>query len=129
MFTNPNIQSTIYEFNGTSFCWLFGFGMYSSFDIVYYYIMDYGASKVFILSDEWSFIASKSSDYPTYMISIDNSLYMIGYFNIWKVDQDLNILIQYNPGGDSYYGGISYNPSNGLIYAAAASLKEIQVFN
>ena len=37
----------------------------------------------------------------------------------------------YNPGGYPFYRGISYNPSNGFIYVAAASvnLKEIQLFN
>ena len=34
-------------------------------------------------------------------------------------DQDLNILRNYNPDGYPYYGGISYNPSKGLIYVAA----------
>ena len=64
-----------------------------------------------------------------YMISISNSLYMTGNYNVWKVDQNWNILINYNPGGNPYYYGISYNPSNGLIYVVALHLKEIQVFN
>ena len=63
------------------------------------------------------------------MIAIDNSLYMTGWMNVWKVDQDLNILINYNPGGMPYYRGISYNPSNSSIYVAASLLKEIQVLN
>ena len=64
------------------------------------------------------------------MIKIGNSLYMTGWpNNIWKLDQDLNILINYNPGGTPYYRGISYNPSNGLIYVVAYGLQEIQVFN
>ena len=51
---------------------------------------------------------------------------MTGEYNVWKLDQDLNILINY-PGG---YRGMSYNPSNSLIYAAAYFyLNEIQVFN
>ena len=91
--------------------------------------MDSAANKTFILNDEWELISSKSFTYPLYMISIDNSLYMTGRYNVWKVDQDLNILINYNPGGKSYYNGISYNPSNGLIYIAENWLKEIQVLN
>ena len=39
-------------------------------------------------------------------------------------------MINYNHGGDIYpYLGISYNPSNGLLYVAALGLKEIQVLN
>ena len=47
---------------------------------------------------------------------MDNSFYMTGSCNVWKLDQDLNILIKYNPGGYPGYLGISYNPSNGLLF-------------
>ena len=56
----------------------------------------------------------------------------INNLNVWKVDQDLNILINYqNPtfNSDPWYRGISYNPSNGFIYVVAYQLTEIQVFN
>ena len=132
MYTDPGIQSTINQFNGNAFNGLRGFELYSSPDTVYYYVMDWGASKVFILNDQWSFISSKVFTYLHNMISIGNSLYMIGSDNVWKLDQDLNILINYNP--DVYpfspeYTGISYNPSNGLIYVASANLREILSFN
>ena len=128
VFSNPTIQSTINEFNGTSFGGLVGFEIYSSSGNVYYNVMDYDAGKVYILNDEWKFISSKEFNRPYYMINIGNSLYMTGNYNVWKLDQDLNILINYNPGGDPTYRGISYNPSNGFIYVAAY-LNEIQVFN
>ena len=55
---------------------------------------------------------------------------MTGYNNFWKLDQDLNILINHEPTGSStFYKGISYNPSNELIYVVSSWLKEIQVFN
>ena len=129
VFDNPSIQSNITQLNGNSFDFLFGFGMYSSPNATYYYLMDYGANKVFILNDEWKFISSRYFSSPTNMINIGNSLYMTGEYNVWKVDQDLNILRNYNPGGGPGYLGISYNPSNGLIYVAAYHLNEIQVFN
>ena len=91
--------------------------------------MDYGTGEVYILDDEWKFISSKYFDSSNYMISIDNSLYMTGSDNVWKVDKDLKILVNYNPGGDPIYRGISYNPSNGFIYVVAYGLNEIQVFN
>jgi len=60
---------------------------------------------------------------------MDNSFYMAGSCNVWKVDQDLNILIKYNPGGYPGYLGISYNPLNGLVYVGAVDVNEIQAFN
>ena len=130
VFSNPTIQSTINQFNGEKFGYLSGFGMYSSTNTTFYYVMDL-FNEVFILNDEWKFISSKYFSRPINMITIGNSLYMTGHENVWKVDQDLNILINYNPGGDPNYLGLSYNPSNGFIYVAAASieLNGIQVFN
>ena len=58
---------------------------------------------VLILSDQWSFITSKSFTNPFYVISIDSCLYITFYSNVWKVDQDLNILVNYNPGGNPNY--------------------------
>ena len=127
MFTNPTIQSTITQLNGNSL-YLVGFGMYSTSSTTYYYVIDYNIGKVYILNDEWSFISFKTFNVPYNMISIGNSLYIIGDTNVWKVDQDLNILINYNS-GYAVYRGISYNPANGLIYVPAYRLKEIQVFS
>ena len=56
MFSNPKIQSTFNEFNGKLFGWLFGFGMYSSFNTTFFYVMDFWADEVYILNDEWKFI-------------------------------------------------------------------------
>ena len=100
----------------TPFGWLAGFGMYSSFNITYYYLMDWTASKIYILNDKWVSISSRTFSYPSYMISIGNSLYMNGQKNFGKVDQYFNILINYNPtGGIPSYVRISYNSFNGLI--------------
>ena len=101
MFNNPTIQSTINQFNGNSFGDLHGFRMYSSFNIAYYYVIDFGANRVYILNGEWKFISSKTFSNPLNMISISNSLYMTGDYNVWKVDQDLNILINCEPIGDN----------------------------
>ena len=131
MFTNPTIQSTFYEFNGTSFGFLSCFGMYSSSNKTYYYVMDNAYSIVNVSNDDWLFISSKNFTYPQSMISIGNSLYMTGQYNVWKLDQDLNILINYYGGRNPRYRRISYNPSISFIYvvAAAPNLYEIQVFN
>ena len=130
VFNNPSIQSTINQLNGELFRNLIGFGIYSSPNNVYFYVMDYLANKTYILNDEWKLISFKSFTKPAYMINIGNSLYMTGEYNVWKVDQDLKILINYNPGGYPLYRGISHNPSNGFIYVTAYFyLNEIQVFS
>ena len=130
MFTSLSSQST---FNPSNWSFinnvgLVGFGMYSFPNTTYYYVMD-SSRGVHILNDQWSFITFKTFTLPAYTISINNSLYMTGNLNVWKVDQDLNILRNYNPGGYSGYLGISYNPSNGLLYVESWYLDEIQVFN
>ena len=129
MFINKTIQSTFNDFDGNSFGWLVGFGMYSSLNTVYYYVMDWGANKVYILNDEWKLRSIKSLSHPSYMISIHNSLYMTGERNVWKVDKELNILINYYRGDRPIYRGISYNSSNDLIYVATFWKNEIRVFN
>ena len=130
VFSNTTIQLTLNKLNGnSSFSQLAGFGIYSSPNTTHYYVMDYFGDKVYILNDDWSFISFKSFYNPTCMISMGLSLYMIGAYNVWKVDQNLNILINYNPGGTPGYLGISYNPSNNLLYVVAQNIKEIQVFN
>ena len=77
MFSTPSIQSTFTAFNVNSFGGFFGFGIYSSPDTVYYYVMD------------------------------TLCLYITGYINVWLVDQDLNILINCNPDAYPCYMGIS----------------------
>ena len=131
VFSSSTIQSNFNQFNGNKFSSLVGFGKHSSSNKTYYYVMDWTSNKgVYILNEEWNIISSKYFSYPFYMITIGNSLYMTGYYNVWKVDKDLNILKNYQPtGGYPHYRGISYNPSNGLIYVTAYWFKEIQVFN
>ena len=105
--------------------------MYSSPSETYYYVMDY-FGIVYILNDDWQFISFKNFTNSLYMISINNSLYMSGSYDVWKVDKDLTVLINYNynqAGSNAKYLGISYNPSNSLIYVAASMLNEIHVFN
>ena len=104
--------------------------MYSSSNTVNYYVMNSGANKVYILNNEWKFISFKTFTDPQSMISIGNCLYVNGDENVWKLDQDLNVLINYNKtGGNPGYHGISYNPSNGLSYVVAHIFKEIKVLN
>ena len=117
--------------NGITFSFLLGFEFSSSCNASYY-VMDSGADKVYILNDDWSYVTYKTFTRPAYMITIGSSIYMTGGVNIWKLDKDLNILIQYNsyvtapdnPG----YRGMYFNSSNGIIYVAPNNLKEIHAF-
>ena len=130
MFGNPTIQSNITQFNGTLFSWLMGFGMMCSSFNYSYYIMDRAANKVYILNDNWSFVSFKTFNRPVYMITIENSLYMTGNSNVWKLDQNLNTLIEYNPTGTfSGYRGLYFNSTNGFLYVATENLTLIHVFD
>ena len=89
MFVNSTIQSTFNQFkNRGSFVWLVGFEIMNSL----LYVIDHTGYKVFILDDNWSYISSKSFNGPPfYMIKAENSLYMTGQNNIWKLDKDLKL--------------------------------------
>lgn len=65
------------------------------------------------------------------MISVGNNFYLTGYDNIWKTNEQFNVLIHnksnvYNSPG---YWGLYYNSTNDLIYVAALDKKEIHVLN
>ena len=97
MFGNSTIQSNITQFNGISFTNLIGFGMMNSSFNSSYYIMDWGAHQVYILNDNWSFVSLKAFPFfPVYMITVENSLYMSGHSNLWKLDKNLNTLISWS---------------------------------
>jgi hypothetical protein len=121
------VKYDITTFNGNKFDGLTGF--YSSCNASYY-VVDNGAKRVHILNDDWSYVSYKNFSNPNYIIKIDSSLYLTGNTNIWKLDKDLNILIQYTSTGIyPNYRGIYYNSSNRFIYVAPMSLTEILVFN
>jgi hypothetical protein len=64
------------------------------------------------------------------MIPVGNYFYITGNSNIWKTDQQLNVLIRYNSTGTSpCYRGLYYNSTNNLIYVTPEALQVIHVFN
>jgi hypothetical protein len=109
---------------------ILGFGFSFSCNASYY-VIDHGASRAYILNDDWSYVSYKNFTNPAYMISIGSSIYMTGSSNIWKLDKELNILIQYNSTGSTspLYRGIYFNSSNGFIFVVPSNLTEIQVFD
>jgi hypothetical protein len=96
----------------------------------YYYVSSNALNKIFILNESWSYVSSKVFPSPAYFSTIGNSLYATGNINIWKLDPNLNILIQFNATGTSpNYRGIYINSTNNLIYTAPYSFNVIHVFN
>ena len=129
VFTNSKIQSNITQLNGNSFNWLYGFGFYLSSNSSYY-LMDSGASLVYVLNDNWKLVSNKTFAYPAYMITIGTSLYMTGGSTVWKLDENLNVVIPYKATGNSpSYRGLCYNPNNSLIYVAPNNLSVIHIFD
>ena len=118
LFGNSAIQSNITQFNGTSFINLFDFGMMYSSCNTSYYIMDHGVNKVYILNDNWSFVSFKTFTLPAYLIAVENSLYLTGNLNLWKLDLNLNVLIQYNANSFPLYRGLYFNSTNRWLYVA-----------
>ncbi len=114
----------------TGFGGYIGFGMSSSNPIQYYFT-HYNLGEIFVFDEDWNYVSSKSS-FPNvlYMIPVGNYFYITGNSNIWKTDQQLNVLIQYNStGSSSFYRGLYYSSTNDLIYVASYNLQMIHVFN
>ncbi len=97
---------------------------------IQFYATNYVKSKVFIFDEDWNYVSNKSFNKVNYMISIENFFWISGDENIWKTDEELNVLIQYNSTGlTPGYTGLYFNSTNNLIYVAAYSLSLIKEFN
>jgi len=132
LFSNFTLQFRLYQINSNNLVQIMGFAMFTPSNS-YYYVSDMGLNKIFILNESWSYVSSKTFSLPAYLTTIGNSIYAIGTANIWKLDQNLNILIQYNAtkynGTNPNYRGIYINSANNLIYTAPYAFKVIHVFN
>jgi hypothetical protein len=126
LFSNLSLQLSLNKINSENF---FGFGMFTP-SSSYYYVSDNALNKIFILNERWSYYSSKEFASPAFFSTIGNSLYATGNRNIWKLDQNLSILIQFNATGTApNYRGIYINSTNNLIYTAPGSFNVIHVFN
>ena len=128
IFNNYTQRSTITSFNGSSFISLCGFGMFNSVNTSYY-VSDYSNNRVYKLSDTWGYVSFKYFLKPVYIRAISNDLYISADFNIFKTDNKLNVLNQYNSTGILSYRGIYYNPDDTLIYITSYSVNVIHVFD
>ncbi len=106
-----------------------GFGMKTS-NPIQFYITNYVESKIFIFDEDWNYASNKPFKKVNYMISIENFFWITGDVNIWKTDEELNILIQYNSTGYNFgYSGLYFNSKSNLIYVVSYSLNLIKEFN
>ena len=98
---------------------------------VQYFVANYNLGKIFVFDEDWNQLSEKSSfPFVFYMIQVGNFFYITGSQNLWKTNEQLNVLFQYNSTGSiPGYSGLYYNLLNNLIYVAALSLQEIIVFN
>jgi hypothetical protein len=64
------------------------------------------------------FSAKESFTYARSLITIKNYLYITGDFNVWKKDEQLNVLITHT-NSIAGYRGLYYNSTDDLIYMAS----------
>jgi hypothetical protein len=93
-----------------------------------YYVVDYYAG-VFLLNDNYGYIAKKTFSKPNYIVNVNSSLYITGDSNIWKTDKYLNISITYSTTTVHNYNGILFNCKENLIYVAPYTYTYFQVFD
>jgi hypothetical protein len=106
-----------------------GFGMSSSNGN--HFVTQTTDGKIFVFKEDWNYVSEKSSFTSVrYMFPVENFFYITGQSNVWKTDQELNILLQYNYSTTSpAYRGLFCNLANSLIYVVPYSLQEIHIFN
>ena len=130
VFTNFSLRSNIKLINGNSFTQLFGFGMMIDSNTTYY-VLDKTGGKVYILDEQYNYIAHKSFSTPCYMATTGSTVYISSLSNVYKTDKYLNLLSQFTSTNSPSYRGIYYNSTSSLIYVAAFSsrVSTIDVFN
>jgi hypothetical protein len=85
-----------------------GFVMSSS-NPIRYFVTHYYQHKIFIFDEEWNLISEKSSfTHAHSMISVAKNFYMTGWGNELKIDEQLNVFINYTD-SDAGYNGLYYS--------------------
>ena len=89
--------------------------------------MDFAANKIIIFDANWQYLTFKSFNQTINIITVNNNLYFSCYFNIYKTDKYLNIIIQYNAPASATYRGLYFNSLNNTIYVTGFS--KIYIFD
>jgi hypothetical protein len=105
----------------------FGFGMSNKNPIQYYVTNHYAGINIF--DENWNYVSTESKFTSVfYILPAENYLYITGSDNIWKTDQQLNILIPFDY-SNADFSGLYYNSTNSLIYVASHNFGNIHVFS
>ena len=125
VFKNYSHQATINNYSGISFTCLVGFGYLVDTNITYY-ALDWTGNKIIIYDKNWQYLTFKIFTRPTYMITVNNSLYISGDNSVYKTDKYLNITGQ---SATACYRGLFYNSKSNTIFVAGYYKYTIDVFD
>jgi hypothetical protein len=128
VFSNYIKKQSMNSLGGNSFKYSSGFGMMVDFNTSYY-VIDYIANTIYLLNDNYGYVAMITFSAPQYMIVVNSSLYITGDRYIWKTDKYLNILITYPTTTVHNYNGILLNCTENLIYVAPYAYTNLEVFD
>ena len=118
LFRNWTLRFSFNQINSIHLTQAYGFTMFTSSNS-YYYVSEH---------NYWWYVSSNTFSFPAYLTSIGSSHYATRDAHVWKLDQNMNNLIQYNTSGTGpCYREIHFNPTNNLIFINA--LYVIHVFN
>jgi hypothetical protein len=93
------------------------------------YLMDYSSNKILIFDENWVYLSKTTFNSPAYMVISGYYLYISTDTKIFKTDQYLNTLAQYNGSAASMYRGIYYNSIDDMIYVANYAKSRIEVLD
>ena len=92
------------------------------------YLLDNSDNKISILDENWMYLRNVSFNSPAYMVKKDYILYISADTTIFKTDQNLNTLSQYNGSSSSKYRGIYYDSIDDCIYVANYAKSRVEIF-
>ncbi len=97
---------------------------------ILYYVSENFLGSIFIFDENWNNLSLKNLFFnANSIITIGSNLFITGYNHIWKTDDQLNILNQYDAPGPAGYFGIYYNSTSDFIYVASYMSNSIQLFD
>ena len=129
VFKTSSLQSTIKTYSpGNNFAWSIGF-CYLFDSNTTFYVSDAAIGIITIFDANWNYLAFKSFKSASFMIAVNNSLYISGNDIIYKTDKYLNILCKYNNSLTATYRGLHFNSLNNTIYVAGFDKNSIFIFD
>ena len=101
------------------FSWLNGFGILTSISTIYY-LADNNGNRVYVLDDNWVILRYANFISPANILVVGNFVYISSDDDsFYKMNSNLDVLVQYALDPGSRVRGIYFNSTNNLIYLAA----------